>query len=166
MSKAQAEDFLDQIRRTRDPRIAQYRRMIIDKCMKFGMRGLAPFRGESNEKIDEASEDESRAIIAGLQLAIFEIIWGGFDWIERIFFKMSKTDSAIYFECREEPSNKDWDDCCYLIGEMLDVMFGNDRVRDISRSVGKRPSEEFVEIMSSSIFRKIAEKHAPWRLPT
>ncbi|WP_143133411.1 hypothetical protein [Pseudoduganella namucuonensis] len=73
-------------------------------------------------------------------------------------------DVAVCVECKRVPPDEQWVSCCYLIEEMLEVMLGKDRVGHISWKCGERPGKEFMEIMSSSIFRKIAEKHAPWRL--
>lgn len=92
------------------------------------------------------------------------MIWGNYDWVERIFLRMSEAAVAVYFDCRREPPDEQWESCCYLISEMLDAMIKKDRARNVSWQVEERPRDEFVEIMSSSIFRKIAEEHAPWRL--
>ncbi len=48
MTKAQAEDFVQQIRMSRDPRIASYRRFIINRCLRYGMRRI-PYGGGGGE---------------------------------------------------------------------------------------------------------------------
>jgi RHS repeat-associated protein len=45
MTKAQAEDFISQIKRSRDPRIAGYRGWVIKRCLRFGMSRGGPWRG-------------------------------------------------------------------------------------------------------------------------
>jgi RHS repeat-associated protein len=42
MTKQEAQKFVDQIMRSRDPRIRDYRQAIFDKCVKYGMRRM-PF---------------------------------------------------------------------------------------------------------------------------
>lgn len=116
-------------------------------------------------KKDEVSNDEAEALMAGVQLAIFEVIWGSRDWIERIFLRVGDADVKVFFMCKTDPPDQHWETCCYLINEMLDVMIGDERVRDISWGLKKPQNEKFVEIMSNAIFTKIAEIHAPWRLP-
>lgn len=34
-------------------------------------------------------EGESTAFLVGFQLAIFEVIWGNYDWIQRVFVRMA-----------------------------------------------------------------------------
>jgi hypothetical protein len=116
------------------------------------------------KKKDEVAKGETMGIMAGLQLAIFELIWGSYDWTERIYLRMGEKSVEVYFECKREPPDEQWESCCYLIDEMLDVMFENDRLRDISWKLERPSNEEFVEIMSDSIFREIAKSLAPWRL--
>ena len=38
MTKQQAEDFVKEIKKSKDPRIDNFKRTIINKCIKFGMR--------------------------------------------------------------------------------------------------------------------------------
>jgi hypothetical protein len=45
ISKAQAQDYVRDIMRSSDPRVAGYRRIIINRCLNFGMRRGAWTRG-------------------------------------------------------------------------------------------------------------------------
>jgi RHS repeat-associated protein len=45
MTKSQAENFVQQIRDSNDPRIAKYRRWIIRKCLNYGMRRVPYMSG-------------------------------------------------------------------------------------------------------------------------
>ncbi len=45
MTKAQAEDFINQIKRSNDSRIAGYRKTIIQRCLRYGMGRGGPWRG-------------------------------------------------------------------------------------------------------------------------
>lgn len=45
MTKAQAQDFVRDVMRSSDPRIANYRRHVVNQCLKYGMRRGAWTRG-------------------------------------------------------------------------------------------------------------------------
>jgi hypothetical protein len=45
MSKVQAETFVCDVMRSPDPRIADYRRTIINQCLQYGMRRGSWTRG-------------------------------------------------------------------------------------------------------------------------
>ena len=49
MSKAQAQDFVREVMRSGDPRVASYRRMIINQCINYGMRRGGWTRGGSEQ---------------------------------------------------------------------------------------------------------------------
>jgi hypothetical protein len=113
---------------------------------------------------DEASPTNS-SVLAGLQLALFEIMWGTFDWPERIFAKLDDGSVAVYVGCHMTPSEEEWASFSYLLNEILDAVdaHSHSRKRKIFWGANHMP-EGYVELLSGAIFQKLAERHAPWRL--
>jgi hypothetical protein len=102
--------------------------------------------------------------VAGIQLAIFEIIWSTFKWIDRIFMEANDSELIMIFQASIEPSSEDWDDLIRLTNEILDQALPKKMGRKIVWQSTPPRSDTKVEIMSASIFRKIALEVQPSRL--
>jgi len=114
-------------------------------------------------------------LLPGMQAAFFEILWPTFRWIQSIWIKESKkSEFQLFVEATATQDNKEWDDFDYLAGEvfkgverLLDESAPNSKHK-IKHTIQHGPSvpkdHEYRELMSDRVFKKIAKKHAPWRL--
>ncbi len=110
-------------------------------------------------------EKASSNNVAGIQLALFEIIWPTFQWIDRIYMKSDPSACIICIQSASKPSDEDWDDCCRLINEILDMAFDGQAVQQrIVWEQDKPESDDYLKIMSPSIFEEIAREVDPSRL--
>jgi hypothetical protein len=113
-------------------------------------------------------------LLPGMRDAFFEIIWPTFRWVESIWIKESKGQFHLFVEATAAQDDKEWDDFDYLVREVLK---GVERLLDrlepnskhkIAHKIQHGPSvpkgRGYRELMSDRVFRKIAKRHAPWRL--
>src|SRR5215471_1197836 len=112
-------------------------------------------------KPQRASLDEQ---LPGLQLATFEIIWPAFRWIQGIWIKEGNGQLHLFVEAAATQNQREWDDFGYLIDEVINA--GEDH--KVGHTVQHGPTvpqdRGYHELMSDRVFKKIAKKHAPWRL--
>jgi hypothetical protein len=103
-------------------------------------------------------------LIPGIQLAIFEVLWGVESQLDRISFDEDRGSLRFYFEWKAEPSAEARKNVEYLMREVIDVAFeGSAPNVNFFAGVMSAP-EHYRELMSRIIFEAIASRHAPWRL--
>lgn len=101
--------------------------------------------------------------LAGIQLAIFELVWGGYAWLSAIWFDLpspSLTIRAVTLESAELPKGES-DRFQRQMNEILDIALAGEP-STVSYSVwppGQPPGG--VELFSGSIFHEIAKEVAP-----
>lgn len=94
--------------------------------------------------------------VAGMQLAIFEVIWRGYPWIECIWLKTAPRTVMTCVQTASEPAPEAWDSFCWLMNELLDIAFEGQAVQQQLVRQREPPGDgEYVELMSEEIFRKI-----------
>jgi hypothetical protein len=103
-------------------------------------------------------------LLPGIQLAIFEVLWGVESQLNRISFDEDSCSLRFYFEWKVEPSAEARESVEYLMREVIDVAFeGSAPNLSFFAGVTSAP-EHYRELMSRIIFEAIASRHAPWRL--
>ena len=106
--------------------------------------------------------------IAGIQIAIFEVIWDcrADSWLSEIWFErqgLSLNIHAVTSNIAELPES-DWNVFQRQMNEVLDIAVEG-QFRTVSYSLcvpGQLPCG--VELMSNGIFQEIAKEIAPWRV--
>jgi hypothetical protein len=110
-------------------------------------------------------ENVLKARFGGIQIALFELIWPTFEWIEGVFLANRLQTYEIYVQAIEAPTNAEWSDCTRLLREIFDVALDGSHIQIQFACRGTRPADPlFKEIMSEVLFKMIAEEVAPWRL--
>jgi hypothetical protein len=167
MTKKDAEDFVEQIKRSKDPRIAPFRDTILQKGAKYGLLHRRDGMKESQSPLlDE--------LLSALQAMFFELMWPGFRWIEGLWIRKNNGEYQLFVQTAGTKDKESLDGFNYLAGEVFKNM---ERVLDELAPGTKHKTEhtieygpiapregEYQELMSGRVFRKIAKKHAPWRL--
>jgi hypothetical protein len=103
--------------------------------------------------------------VAGIQLAVFELIWPTFEWIDTIFLKVDAKTCFVHLEAVQLPTESEQTDCARLVGEIFDsVLEGTPLHLKVTHEKQAPTGQGYREIMSESIFKMIAEDVAPWRL--
>jgi hypothetical protein len=110
------------------------------------------------------SDDALNEKLAGVQLALFELIWPAFTWITGIYAAADSQKCFIHIQADVAPSDTEWDDCVRLLNEIFASAVGNSKLRLEAVCNGTPPAGAFKEIMSQAIFELIARDVAPWRL--
>lgn len=112
-------------------------------------------------KIPEVIEKK----FAGIQLALFELIWPTFDWIEVIYVGAKPEGCVVYLQVEQLPDMDEENDCKRLMREVFEpVLEGTGIPLTVSISKQNAALKGFKEALSDSIFRMIAHEVAPWRL--
>lgn len=104
--------------------------------------------------------------LAGVQLALFEVVWPAFPWIEAIYMATSGHVHSLGVLAESKPDEPEWHDCQRILSEVMEVALPKP-AKKIELTLWLRPpvpGSEFVEIMSQSVFNVIAAEVAPWRL--
>jgi hypothetical protein len=113
-------------------------------------------------------------LLPGMQHAFFETVWPAFDWLKSIWIKESEGQFHLFVEACAEQDDKEWDDFNYLAGQVFQA--GERLLNELEP--GKKhiikhatrhgltvPKDHgYRELMTPRVFRKIAKRHAPWRL--
>ena len=117
--------------------------------------------------MNNLSDDPLNEKLAGIQLALFELIWPAFTWIKGIYAAADPQKCFIHIRADEPPSDAEWDDCVRLLNEIFASAVGNSKLR-LEAVCNETPpaGAAFKEIMSQAIFELIARDMAPWRLHT
>lgn len=101
--------------------------------------------------------------LAGLQLAVFEIVWPAFPWIRSLWIRQVNRRIEIFVEMASALADEEREDCLRLVKEMLDVaMPGLGHAVAFGAKVPQ--GEDCLELMSDRLFQQIAKEVAPWRL--
>lgn len=104
---------------------------------------------------------ELRERLAGVQLAVFEILWPAIYQLEAVHLDVEGSALKFFCQTNDKLEANDKSDCCDLIQELVDVAFpGNVALIVFNEKV----SNQALEVMSPDIFRQIAKEVAPWRL--
>jgi hypothetical protein len=115
--------------------------------------------------LKKESKDPLGDRLAGVQLAIFEIVWPAIVWITHIFVRRSGSTLFLHVQTERGPSSEEWEDCQRLLGEILDAACEDLSVRyEIARGTKPPSPDGYIEIMSDHLFKRIAADVAPWRL--
>ena len=103
--------------------------------------------------------------LSGIQLALFELIWPAFDWIEAIYVGAEPGLCLAYVQVNRPPSQAEEDDCKRLLGEIFDAALAGTSMRLKVVQGKQRPlAAGYQEAISGEIFKMIAKEVAPWRL--
>lgn len=103
--------------------------------------------------------------IAGIQLALFEVIWPTFEWIDSIYLKSGENACVICVQSEVRPSDEEWNGCRRLINEILDIAFCEKVIQQrIFWQQNKPEGSDYIEIMTPAIFEEIAREVDPSRL--
>lgn len=103
--------------------------------------------------------------MAGIQLAVFELIWPTFPWIDSIYIDTTSHKYCVFVYAKQVQVDSEWNDCVRLLSEIFDEILQSPS--DYSITADDRESStsnNFIEIMSQPIFKTIAKQVAPWRL--
>ena len=104
--------------------------------------------------------------LPGIQLAVFELIWGNFSWLHAIWIDVQKKRLTV-FAVTSDPqivSSKERESFCRLMQEIFDIAFEGQNVV-IAFSIA--PVDQMplgTEVMSKEIFLAMAKEIAPWRI--
>jgi hypothetical protein len=103
--------------------------------------------------------------MSGIQLALFELIWPTFDWIDAVYIASDATDCSVHVRVAHLPPDNERDDCERLLREIFDAVLMDTKLR-FAVTQDKRPPVRsgYQEAISQEIFKKIAKDIAPWRL--
>jgi hypothetical protein len=114
------------------------------------------------------------AMLFGLQLMAFEILWIAFPWMQSIWIREEGDRLQLFVQTAVSQAEKEWDDLNYLLREMFDVEEkGLDEEEPGSKhkieySIEHGPSvpkdRGYRELMSDRLFKKLAKKYSPGRL--
>jgi hypothetical protein len=113
-------------------------------------------------------------LLPGMRFAFFELMWPGFEWIKSLWIGESNGRYHLFVQTTGPQDKKKWRRFNYLAGR---VFKGGERMLD-ELTAGSKHKIEFTiqygptvphndgyqELMSTRVFKKIAKKHAPWRL--
>lgn len=103
--------------------------------------------------------------VGGIQLALFEIIWPSFVWINQIYIGCAAERCMIYAIVNEVPAEDEWRDYERLMGEILDAaLSGTGCSYELTKGTDIPVSGQFELLMSQSQFEALAKEFAPWRL--
>lgn len=113
-------------------------------------------------------------LLPGMQHAFFDTVWPAFTWLKSIWIRESNGQFQLFVEASAAQDDKEWDDFDYLAGEVFKAA---ERLLDelepklkhkIKHTIQYGPAVPkdggYRELMSARVFKKIAKKHAPWRL--
>ena len=102
--------------------------------------------------------------VPGIQLAIFELVWPAFVWIDRVSVRREGKLCRVTVESKDVPAAAERTDCETILGEVLDAGLADTGLR-YELVFSQSPSTgEVQELMSTLLFKKIAADVAPWRL--
>jgi hypothetical protein len=108
-------------------------------------------------------------LLGGMQLGVFEVVWGVFPWIKAIWIRKSSGRAYFHIHVCEMPDEEEQEECRSQVEMLIDAAKNFDKVsfragytiryspRRVPRGMGYRT------LMSDRFFRQIARKHAPWR---
>jgi len=105
-------------------------------------------------------------LFAALQLGIFEVIWPAFPWIGKIWATYQDR-LRLFVETPDLPGPEAQSDFERLLGELLDAARARSPLTLGAASeveYGSSSPHGFSELFSESIFKQVAQRHAPWRL--
>jgi hypothetical protein len=101
-------------------------------------------------------------MVPGIQLAIFETVWGVFTGLREVLIRRSEDGLEVFCRFKTPPSTSTKADCKRLLREVLDVAFDNASSSfKFGTSVPRKPYDQ---LMSQRVFTAIAKEVAPWRL--
>ena len=113
-------------------------------------------------------------LLPGMQLAFFDTVWPAFQWIQSIWVKARRDQFHLFVVATAEQDKKEWDDFDYLAGAVfkslqraLDEREPNSKHKieyRIQNGLTVPQDDGYRELMSDRVFKKIAKRHAPWRL--
>lgn len=101
--------------------------------------------------------------VGGLQLALFELIWPAYPWINWIRLVDHPATPALYIQPLSTQDSSEKEACLASLKEVLELW----RPGCAPSVHFQLPSGDFgssIEIMSASTFAEIAAEVAPWRL--
>jgi hypothetical protein len=99
----------------------------------------------------------------GVQICVFETLWPQ-KRLSQIYIRDRAIRVDIYFRFAAEPLPEERATCEYLMQEILTLAFPNKARRAGYRFGVAAPSGSYRELMSSTVFERIAKDRAPWRL--
>lgn len=103
--------------------------------------------------------------LPAIQLALFELIWPAFPWIQRIYLDPGPGLCTVVVQSVKSPPPPEWNDCVRLLAETFDALLEDTDVRSaVKLDKAAEIHARYVEAMSEPIFRMIAKDVAPWRL--
>jgi hypothetical protein len=112
-----------------------------------------------------SSSDVVSEKMSGIQLALFELIWPTFEWIDAIYIANDASDCSVHLQVAYLPPDDERDDCERLLREIFDTVLMDTKLRLALTQDKRLPARSgYHEAISQEIFKKIAKDVAPWRL--
>ncbi len=99
--------------------------------------------------------------MSGIQLAVFEVLWPAVPQLTHVYVNLCRDNIEILCEANEALSKSDRVDCERLAREIIDGAFPG---TPASVKFDVEAPVQALEVMSRSIFERIAREVAPWRL--
>lgn len=124
-------------------------RVMIGKSTRSSLWSAARKREEEMTESQYASLD---AMLFGLQLMSFEILWDAFPWMQSIWIREEGHRLQLFVQTAESQDEKEWDDLNYLLREMFDV---EEKGLDEEEPGSKHKIEYSIE--HGPLFQKIAD---------
>ena len=111
------------------------------------------------------TDNELNAVLPGIQLAAFEVLWPVFPGLNQILIRPVADGCEVFCEFKISPPPGDRSDCERLVGEILAVAFEGQRLENVFSYGTSEPTDPaYQPVMSEKLFTSIAGEVAPWRL--
>lgn len=107
-----------------------------------------------------ATGDFLSAKTAGIQAAMFELIWQTFAWVEEVYIEFAPAKCEVIIRSFNNPMGTEWDNCEMLVNEILSIAFEKEKmVWSVLLAKGaKSVDSRFVCILSPTIANQIADE--------
>ena len=109
-----------------------------------------------------------------MQFVLVEFLWPPFRWIRSIWIRESNDQYQFFVQTDGTQGEEKLDGFSYLVGEILkraEKMLDEEapgpkhKIKYTIQYGSSVPRDSgYQELMSHSVFKKIAKEHAPWRL--
>lgn len=101
--------------------------------------------------------------IGGLQLALFEVIWPAYPWINQIRLIDHPSNPTVCIQASSVQGIDEQEACATSLRELMSL-WKPDSLAFVRFQLPNEEVEPSMEVMSSDTFALIASDVAPWRL--
>lgn len=101
--------------------------------------------------------------IGGLQLALFELIWPAYPWINYICLVDHPSISTLYIQALTPQGPNEQEACIVSLSEVL-KLWRPDCLTTVCFEMPTKEVGTIIDVMSTEIFALMAAEIAPWRL--